>query len=94
MIALTIIDVINLPNQEIDVDVAPLQEIGIEQGAIIDVAPAPNYEGDYTVTPKLEAQVMPTKDKVLNEDMTIKGIEVHRVKNSSGGTTVYIARGE
>lgn len=93
MIALTIIDVINLPNQEIDVDVAPLQEIGIEQGAIIDVAPAPPYEGDYEVTPKVEAQTMPTKNKLLIDDMTIKGIEIHRVKNSSGGTTVYIARG-
>ncbi len=52
------------------------------------------YEGDYVVTPKVEAQTMPTKDKVMTDDMTIKGIEIHRVKNSSGGTTVYIAKGE
>ena len=52
------------------------------------------YKGAYEVTPKVEAQIMPTKDKVLIADMTVKGIEIHRVKNSSGGTTVYIAKGD
>lgn len=51
------------------------------------------YKGAYEVTPQVEAQTMPTKNKLLIEDITVKGIEIHRVKNSSGGTTVYIARG-
>lgn len=51
------------------------------------------YQGDYEVTPKVEAQTIPTKDKVLIDDMKVKGIEIHRVKNSSGGITVYIAKG-
>jgi hypothetical protein len=94
VIALTTINVINSPNQAIDIEVTPLQEVGVNQDVIIHVDPAPPYEGAYVVTPKLEAQTMPTKNKVLNEDMTVKGIEIHRVKNSSGGTTVYIARGD
>jgi hypothetical protein len=52
------------------------------------------YKGAYEVTPKVEAQIMPTKDKVLIADMTVKGIEIHRVKNPNGGTTVYIAKGD
>ena len=52
------------------------------------------YEGAYEVTPKVEAQTMQTKNKVLIDDMTIKGIEIHRVKNNGGGTTVYIAKGD
>lgn len=52
------------------------------------------YEGDYIVTPRVVEQTMPTKDKRMTDDVTIKGIEIHRVKNSSGGTTVYIAKGE
>lgn len=51
------------------------------------------YKGAYEVTPKVEAQTLPTKDKMLIDDMTVKGIEIHRVKNSSGGITVYIAKG-
>lgn len=51
------------------------------------------YKGVYEVTPRLEAQTLPTKDKVLTDNVTVKEIEIHRVKNSSGGTTIYIARG-
>ena len=48
------------------------------------------YKGDYIITPKVEAQTMPTKDKVLTEDVTIKSIPFFNVSNTSGGSTVYI----
>jgi hypothetical protein len=48
------------------------------------------YQGDYEVTPKVEAQTLPTKDKVLIDDMTIKAIPFYNVSNTSGGNTVYI----
>lgn len=94
MIALTTINVINSPNQVIDIDVLPPQAIEINQDVAINVNPAPPYEGEYEVTPKVTEQTLPTKDKVLVDDIMVKGIEIHRVKNSSGGTTVYIARGD
>lgn len=50
------------------------------------------YEGEYAVTPKVEAQTMPTKEKVMRDDVTIRAIPVFRVSNTSGGTTVYIAK--
>lgn len=52
------------------------------------------YSGSYEVKPKVEQQILPTKNKLLIDDMTIKGIEIHRVKNPNGGTTVYIAKGD
>ena len=48
------------------------------------------YTGEYEVTPKVEAQTMPTKDKVLIEDMTVNAIPYFDVSNSSGGSTVFI----
>lgn len=48
------------------------------------------YEGDYEVIPKVDAQTMPTKDKVLVNDVTIKAIPFFNVSNTSGGNTVYI----
>lgn len=48
------------------------------------------YKGDYVVTPKIKTQVIPTKDKVLKDDMTVKSIPFFNVSNTSGGTTVYI----
>lgn len=48
------------------------------------------YEGDYTVTPKLEEQTLPTKDKVLTEDIQVEKIPITKTANSSGGNTVII----
>lgn len=48
------------------------------------------YKGDYVVTPKVFEQSLPTKAKVLIEDITIKEIPFFNVSNESGGSTVYI----
>lgn len=48
------------------------------------------YDGKYTVTPKVDAQTMPTKYKVMTDDVTIKSIPFFNVSNNSGGSTVYI----
>lgn len=50
------------------------------------------YEGDYVVTPKVDQQVMPTKGKVMVQDVTVKAIPIFRTSNTSGGNTVYIAK--
>lgn len=50
------------------------------------------YEGDYSVTPKVTAQTMPTKEKVMLEDLTINSIPLYSVSNNSGGNTIYIGK--
>ena len=49
------------------------------------------YKGQYIVTPKIEQQALPTKNKILTEDVTVKSIPFFNVSNNSGGNTVYIA---
>lgn len=90
MIALTNIDVINTPTQSVDISVNPLQEIEVEQDVAIIVNPAPPYEGEYEVTPKVTEQTLPTAQKLLEEDVHIKEIPYFEVSNNSGGNTVYI----
>ena len=34
----------------------------------------PSYDGEYVVTPKTEEQSLPTKDRYLTENITIKAI--------------------
>lgn len=51
----------------------------------------PVYDGDYAVTPDVEAQTMQTKGKAMRENVTVHGIPVFEVVNESGGSTVYIA---
>lgn len=48
------------------------------------------YEGDYIVTPRVEAQKMETKGKVMLDDVTVKAIPYHEVSNINGGKTVFI----
>lgn len=48
------------------------------------------YEGDYSVTLKVDAQTMATKGKVMMDDVLIRSIPFFNVSNTSGGNTVYI----
>ena len=52
------------------------------------------YEGQYDVTPKVDAQSLPTKDRYLTEDVRIHEIPYFDVGNTSGGSTVYIGSRE
>lgn len=48
------------------------------------------YDGDYEVIPKFTEIVLQTKKKFMKDNVSISPIEVARVSNPSGGTTVYI----
>lgn len=48
------------------------------------------YTGDYTVNPDFHGKTLETRNKTMDEDVIVKPIEVTRVSNPSGGTTVYI----
>lgn len=50
------------------------------------------YSGDYIITPQVNGQVMSTKNKVMIDDVTISAIPFFNVENTSGGSTVYIAK--
>lgn len=53
---------------------------------------APVYDGVYTVTPKAyDAQVLQTKNRVLEDNVTVEKVPSFDVSNQSGGTTFYIA---
>ena len=48
------------------------------------------YEGEYVVTPKVNEQTLPTKQKVMLDDMTVLAIPYAEVTNNSNGKTVTI----
>lgn len=48
------------------------------------------YEGSYVVIPEVNAQVLPTLNKRMTDDLTVTGIPYYEVSNTSG-ITVYIA---
>lgn len=50
------------------------------------------YDGPYEITPEVVAQEIPTAEKFLEENMTVKAIPFYDVGNTSGGRTVYIGK--
>lgn len=49
-----------------------------------------NYEGSYAVTPRAEEQYLPTKNKLMIDDIKVKAIPYVESNNNAGGTTVTI----
>lgn len=50
------------------------------------------YDGDYVVTPAVTAQTLSTREKYLEQDVTIKEIPYFEVGNTVGGATVFIGK--
>ena len=50
----------------------------------------PSYTGAYSVEPDVEAQVLLTKKRVMEDNLTVQAIPLHEVSNQDGGTTVVI----
>lgn len=51
----------------------------------------PTYAGQYTITPKAkQEQVLNTKGKVLQNNITVKAVPLERVTNNGGGYTAII----
>lgn len=51
-----------------------------------------DYTGEYEVIPKVEQQILNTKDRHMVDDVTVKAIPYFDVGNNAGGSTVYIAK--
>lgn len=59
---------------------------------LIDVSHREHYDGSYTVTSRPDRDLyLATRDKVMDDDMTIQKIAYHETSNVSGGLTAYIA---
>ena len=50
----------------------------------------PDYEGEYSVVPKISSFTLPTKDRSMTDDLTITQVPYEQVENPSGGDTVII----
>lgn len=49
------------------------------------------YDGEYSVTPKIQSQTLGTKEKIMKNDLEVKAIPYYETSNDSG-TTIYIAK--
>lgn len=50
----------------------------------------PAYDGSYEIEPLMNSQVLPTRNRVMTKDITVREIGYQEVTNASGGQTVTI----
>ncbi len=64
-----------------------------ELGVFFKGGSADSYVGETTVIPRArEDVVLPTKDTVVHEDITVKQVPYYATSNEAGGNTIYIAK--
>ena len=51
----------------------------------------PNYDGSYSIIPKVDAQTMATRNKSMIDDVTVEAVPYSEVSNEAGGYTANIA---
>lgn len=51
---------------------------------------ADKYMGVYEITPLVDSQVIPTANKFMSQDVTVKEIPRYNVSNEKGGFTFII----
>ena len=64
-------------------------DLTMEENIILSYSGDP-YTGAYNVKPDFNGTILETENKIMTDDVTVEPIEVARVSNTSGGTTVYI----
>lgn len=69
-------------NEQIILDV----DVVVESGGDI----LPYYTGDYIVTPRIEEQILETKNKSMKNDVVVEKIPYSEVANIGGGKTATI----
>ena len=70
-------------NVSLDAEFANFQMISVRE----DVEP---YMGEYKITPKVDAQTIPTAQKYMTDDLHVKAIPYFETSNNFDGETVYI----
>lgn len=63
----------------------------VNVGGTIKIEPV-HYEGEYEVTPSTEQKVLETKQKFMDDDVTVRKIPFYEVSNATGGTTITIGK--
>lgn len=65
--------------------------LDVEFSAAVSAGGGTPYTGAYEVTPKIYSPVaLPTKNKTMREDVTVRKIPQYEVSNDAGGNTLIM----
>ncbi len=68
--------------------------LALDTRIVNEIVNVDHYEGSYDITPlAYYEQILPTKDKMCDDDIMVRRVPYYETSNLSGGNTVYIADG-
>lgn len=82
------VSLLNRIDGELDLNAQIDGDVG--EAIVVAEHDLPTYTGPTVINPDFVGTSLPTKNKVLAQNITIKPIEVQTVSNLAGGKTVYI----
>ena len=65
-------------------------DVSFGENLVVEHITGGAFDGPYEVTPKVDAQVLPTKQKYMKKDLTVLSVPYYEADNSKG-TTIFIA---
>lgn len=70
---------------------APEIKMKISPAKVVYAGEGKPYEGEYEVTPKTyEPVILPTKNRLLSQDVNVLKIPQYEVSNAAGGVTLIM----
>lgn len=75
---------------ELTVDDGESYDVELDTVIKVEYITGDMYGGPYEVTPKIESVVLATRNKTMNNDVTVFEIPYVEVRNPVGGKTVTI----
>lgn len=79
-----------IPNYTLEVGGGDEITAALDTAIVVRPLSGDIYDGDYIVDPTFEQQILATRNKTMEDDVTVNAITVSRTTNASGGYTVYI----
>jgi len=84
------LDFADVPNYTLEVDGGDDIAMALDTAIVVRPLEGDIYDGEYVVDPSFDQQTLQTKNKTMEDDVTVNAIMVSRTTNLSGGYTVYI----
>lgn len=78
------------PNAAVRIGAAASAAVAVGVSPVQIVEHQNLYTGEYTITPDITPVVLPTRDKLMAEDVTVHKIPLWETGNPQGGTTILI----
>lgn len=64
--------------------------ITVKNNVVIPQGGGIPYDGDYEITPRVDSQEFPTRNRLMKSDLKVNAIPYYETSNEQNGKTIFI----